>query len=502
MGVRSSSDGVGTAPTLRRVLVTGMGGELGSIVAAGLEREPWVGEMRGIDVDPPRRRLRTEDFHLVDPLDRARIGRLVEEFDPHLLVHFGVYEPDARASPRQAAQWTPMFTEAVLDGARRCRSLDGIIVRSGIELYGRGGHRPACPDEQAPIAPTTPFGRQLADVEARTRLLGHERRLPVALLRLAPVLGPHVPSPLGRLLRLPVVPIDLLGIVGRSRFSVIDDRDVATAAACAGRELLDGALNIVADGDVGVHHALREGRRFPWPVFGPQWLVARMGTKALGAPVPVHVNELLAKGRVADGSAAADLLGFSSTWTTEQVVASLYAWPQVIKVRSVAGRLRRRGRFLMAFVTTDDGVRLHYEVFGRPGGDPVLMIQGLGADKNGWDLQRLALAPHYTTIALDNRGAGRSDKPTGPFSLEQMADDAIAVLDAVGVERAHVMGASMGGAIAQVLAVRHRDRVRSLTLACTACSNHPWRRQAAAELGRHRPQRGDGRARRGRRPGG
>jgi 3-oxoadipate enol-lactonase len=107
----------------------------------------------------------------------------------------------------------------------------------------------------------------------------------------------------------------------------------------------------------------------------------------------------------------------------------------------------------------------------------VLMIQGLGADKHGWDMQRFVLAARYRVIAFDNRGAGRSDKPFGPYSLEQMADDAVAVLDHAGADRAHVVGASMGGAIAQIVALKHQDRVRSLTLACTACRNHPWRRE-------------------------
>ena len=134
----------------------------------------------------------------------------------------------------------------------------------------------------------------------------------------------------------------------------------------------------------------------------------------------------------------------------------------------------------MPYVRSTDGTRLHYRESGRRSGPPVLMIQGLGADKHLWDLQRLALAPTYHTIALDNRGAGRSDKPYGPYSLEQMADDAIAVLDHAEVDDAHVVGASMGGVIAQVLAVRHPDRVRSLTLACTACRHHPWRRELLA----------------------
>ncbi|MFZ4718891.1 MAG: alpha/beta fold hydrolase [Ilumatobacteraceae bacterium] len=144
----------------------------------------------------------------------------------------------------------------------------------------------------------------------------------------------------------------------------------------------------------------------------------------------------------------------------------------------------------MPYARASDGIRLHYEVLGRTSAPAVLMIQGLGADKHGWDMQRFALALHYRVIALDNRGAGRSDKPFGQYTLEQMADDAIAVLDAVGVDRAHVVGASMGGAISQIVGLKYPERVISLTLACTACRNHPWRREllqgwatAAAEQG-------------------
>ena len=90
-------------------------------------------------------------------------------------------------------------------------------------------------------------------------------------------------------------------------------------------------------------------------------------------------------------------------------------------------------------------------------------------------------AGRYRTIALDNRGAGRSDKPYGAYSLMQMVDDTIAVMDDAGVEDAHVVGASMGGVIAQILALRFADRVRSLTLACTACQQHPWRQDLLTE---------------------
>ena len=131
----------------------------------------------------------------------------------------------------------------------------------------------------------------------------------------------------------------------------------------------------------------------------------------------------------------------------------------------------------MPFVHAADGTRIHYEVTGKSGATPVLMIQGLGASKNAWNLQRIAMATRFRIISFDNRGAGRSDKPTEPFTLEQMADDALAVLDAAGIETAHVVGASMGGVISQIVAVKYPHRVRSLTLVCTACRNHPWRQE-------------------------
>ena len=129
----------------------------------------------------------------------------------------------------------------------------------------------------------------------------------------------------------------------------------------------------------------------------------------------------------------------------------------------------------MPYVRRPDGVTIHTQVTGRSDAPPVLLIQGLGMNKNGWALQRFAMATKFRTIAFDNRGAGRSSIPVTKFTLEDMADDALAVLDSCGVESAHIVGASMGGAITQILAVKYPERVRSLTLACTACRNLPWR---------------------------
>jgi 3-oxoadipate enol-lactonase len=141
------------------------------------------------------------------------------------------------------------------------------------------------------------------------------------------------------------------------------------------------------------------------------------------------------------------------------------------------------GSSFMTYAIASDGTRIHYEIIGRKSAPPVLMIQGLGADKHMWDMQRFVLATRYRVIAHDNRGAGRSDKPFGAYTIEQMAADAISVLDHAEIDNAHVVGASMGGVISQLVAVLYPERVRSLSLVCTSCSNHQWRRDLIGTWG-------------------
>lgn len=135
----------------------------------------------------------------------------------------------------------------------------------------------------------------------------------------------------------------------------------------------------------------------------------------------------------------------------------------------------------MPEVIAEDGVQIAYDRWGRRDGPPALLIQGLGTDSRGWALQRMAFGRRYRCFAPDNRGVGRTGAVPGPYSLDQMARDAVAVLDAEGVSRAHVIGASMGGVIAQIIGVLHPERTRSLVLACTSCRHHEWRREVLQE---------------------
>src|SRR5690606_29791512 len=112
-----------------------------------------------------------------------------------------------------------------------------------------------------------------------------------------------------------------------------------------------------------------------------------------------------------------------------------------------------------------DGVWLHYRVEGE--GEPLLLLMGFGAPLQGWDPQIPAFAGRYRVIRLDNRGVGRSDRPLGAYTVTRLAEDARGLLDHLGIERAHVVGKSMGGMAAMELAARHPHRVRSLVLAAT-----------------------------------
>ncbi|MDE5414490.1 alpha/beta fold hydrolase [Alkalihalobacterium chitinilyticum] len=122
--------------------------------------------------------------------------------------------------------------------------------------------------------------------------------------------------------------------------------------------------------------------------------------------------------------------------------------------------------------TNSNGAEIYYEVHGQ--GEPLLLIMGLSHNSLSWFRTLPELAKHYKVIIFDNRGCGKSETPTSPYSIELMAEDARAVLDAAEVDSAHVYGISMGGMIAQRLTLLYPERVKSLVLGCTTAGgpNH------------------------------
>jgi UDP-glucose 4-epimerase len=308
-----------------------MGGELGVRVANLLADAPGVDAVLGIDMDPPRRRVGdVVGFTRVDPRDRKAVVPVVLDFDPTVVVHLGVYEPNARTGPALAAELNQLGTLNTLGAAAECPALQRIVVRSGIEVYGRRRGQATRPDESVPLDPTSSFGRQLVAVEELAVGAGRAAGAIVTSLRLAPVTGSAMASPLGRYLRLPVV---AFGGLADPAFALLHQTDAADAVLAAIAGGPDTPVNVVADGATTPAQAARLGGRVPLPIVGPGWQLARVGAELLGAPLPDHVQELLTRGRVADGSAAADLLGIHPTWTTGDVVRDLYEWAPVTYVR-------------------------------------------------------------------------------------------------------------------------------------------------------------------------
>jgi len=113
-----------------------------------------------------------------------------------------------------------------------------------------------------------------------------------------------------------------------------------------------------------------------------------------------------------------------------------------------------------------NGVRINYKVQGQ--GEPLVLIMGFIGPQWAWFFQARALSKHYLIITLDNRGVGKSQKPKEPFTVRSMAEDTVGLMDYLGIDKAHILGISMGGMIAQEIAINHPERVRKLVLGSTS----------------------------------
>jgi 3-oxoadipate enol-lactonase len=112
-------------------------------------------------------------------------------------------------------------------------------------------------------------------------------------------------------------------------------------------------------------------------------------------------------------------------------------------------------------------INIYYEVHGR--GEALVLVMGRGANSGWWFRQIPAFSQRYRVVAFDNRGAGRSDKPEIPYTMEMMTADLVGLLETIGINSAHIFGVSLGGMITQHLALDYPQKVTSLILGCTSC---------------------------------
>jgi pimeloyl-ACP methyl ester carboxylesterase len=135
-------------------------------------------------------------------------------------------------------------------------------------------------------------------------------------------------------------------------------------------------------------------------------------------------------------------------------------------------RLDAGGALSVRSMVETNGIELAYTEHGD--GDPLVLIMGLGADGSAWEPHVAAYRERYRCIAVDNRGVGASSTPPGPYSVAEMADDYAGLIEALDLGRVPVVGISMGGAIAQELALRHPDLVDRLVLVATWARSDPY----------------------------
>jgi 3-oxoadipate enol-lactonase len=135
----------------------------------------------------------------------------------------------------------------------------------------------------------------------------------------------------------------------------------------------------------------------------------------------------------------------------------------------------------MPTIQTSDGRDIYYEEHGS--GEPLLLIAGLTMDTLAWVLQVPAFSERYRTVIFDNRDAGQSSRGEAGYDVSDMADDALALADAIGLDTFHLLGVSMGGAIAQEVALAAPERVRTLTLTVTFARGGRWARELSRTWG-------------------
>jgi pimeloyl-ACP methyl ester carboxylesterase len=112
--------------------------------------------------------------------------------------------------------------------------------------------------------------------------------------------------------------------------------------------------------------------------------------------------------------------------------------------------------------TEINGIKFCYEILGK--GDPLILVHGFGGKKEGWIAQFKPLSEHFKVIRFDNRGAGKSDRPEGVYSMEILADDIAGLMDYLKIDKTHIIGWSLGGMIVQNFGIKYQSRVNKMVL--------------------------------------
>jgi UDP-glucose 4-epimerase len=308
----------------RRVLITGVGSYLGTLLAARLERDPEVEAVIGLDTRPPKTELERTELHDADIRD-PEIVRLIQAAEPDTVVHNKIVrQPGPGMSSRAMHDINVIGSLQLLAACERVASIRSIVIRGSAGIYGAEPHAPQFLEEQMtrlfPLR--TRFQRDIAEIENYFETFSRRRpQVTCTMLRYQPAIGPSLDTQVGRYLSQPACPT-YLGF--DPRIQLVHEHDALEALLAAIRTPVRGAVNVAGRGTIGLTRMIRLSGRPPLPVAGPLFAPVMQAARRLGiGSYSDDFRRLLRYGRAVDIRRLEEEVGHEPRYSS---VAAVQDW--------------------------------------------------------------------------------------------------------------------------------------------------------------------------------
>jgi UDP-glucose 4-epimerase len=308
----------------RRVLITGVGSYLGTLLAARLERDPDVEAVVGIDTRRPKTDLERTELHDADIRD-PEIARLIEEAAPDAVVHNKIVrQPGPGMSSRSMHDTNVIGSLQLLAACERVPSIQSIVIRGSAGIYGAEAHAPQfLGEEMTQLFPLrTRFQRDVAEIENYFETFSRRRpQVTCTMLRYQPAIGPSLDTQITRYLSQPACPT-YLGF--DPRIQLVHEHDALEALLDAIRNPVRGAVNVAGRGTIGLGRMIRLAGRPPFPIAGPLFAPVTEAARRLGlGAYSDDFRRLLRYGRAVDIRRLEEEVGHEPRYST---VAAVQDW--------------------------------------------------------------------------------------------------------------------------------------------------------------------------------
>jgi UDP-glucose 4-epimerase len=305
----------------RRVLITGVGSHLGTLLAARLERDPDVEAVVGIDTRPPKTPLARTELHEADIRD-PEIAQLIVAAAPDTVVHNKIVrQPGPGMSSRAMHDINVIGSLQLLAACERAPSIEAIVIRGSAGIYGAEPHAPQFfQEEMTRLFPLrTRFQRDVAEIENYFETFS--RRQPhviCTMLRYQPAIGPSLDTQITRYLSQPACPT-YLGF--DPRIQLVQEDDALEALLAAVANPVRGAVNVAGRGTIGLARMIRMAGRPPLPLAGPLFAPVTQAARRLGlGAYSDDFRRLLRYGRAVDVRRLEDEVGHQPRYSTPAAV--------------------------------------------------------------------------------------------------------------------------------------------------------------------------------------